>query len=152
MEPKLARRAQDSVKLSVMTGISRFPALFIALGALNALIAVGAGAYGWHALDADDAGQTIFMMGSQYQMWHGIAIIATGLIGVSFPRTTRLTTMASVLFFVGILFFSGTLYAFGLTGVVAVPHLAPLGGTSLMAGWALLVWAGLLAGLKTKQD
>ena len=114
----------------------------VALGALNALIAVGAGAYGWHAIDADDAGQAIFMMGSQYQMWHGLALIGTGLMGNAFPVVARRAAWAAVLFLLGIVFFSGTLYAFGLLGIVPVPHLAPIGGAALMAGWALMVWAG----------
>ena len=120
-------------------------AVWIMLGALNALIAVGAGAYGWHALAADDGGRQIFMMGSQYQMWHGLALIGTGLAAHALPHAGRAISVAAVLFLIGILFFSGTLYAFGVLGVLLLPHLAPIGGVSLMAGWAALAWGAFRA-------
>ena len=130
-----------------MTTVASWPRMFIALGALNGALAVGAGAYGWHALDADSAGQDIFMMGSQYQMWHGIGLIAVGLTGriLSGNRAGFWAQASGLLFLAGTVMFCGTLYIFGLTGTLALPHIAPIGGMSLMAGWLALGVAALVS-------
>ena len=44
-------------------------------------------------------------------------------------------------FTAGIVLFSGTLYALGLTG--SVPGAAPAGGLSFFVGWAALIWVAL---------
>lgn len=47
--------------------------------AINGLIAVAAGAYGWHALPVSESGLcNIFMIGVHYQMWHALALIGVG--------------------------------------------------------------------------
>ena len=54
---------------------------------------------------------------------------------------TRALTVATTLFTLGILLFSGSLYILALTGIGIFGAIAPIGGICLMAGWATLAFA-----------
>ncbi len=119
------------------------PGLWLIIGGLNGLIGVGAGAYGWHSLGADDAVREIFMLGVNYQMWHALAIVAVAIsAGNSAMTGSRLPTLAGLCFTLGILLFSGTLYAYAIFGFVPVLNAAPAGGFLLMAGWGAIMVIG----------
>lgn len=114
--------------------------VWLFLGALNGMLAVLAGAYGWHSLEGDEASRQIFMLGVDYQMWHALALIGVAWLAERHPGT-KLITAAGVLFTAGIVCFSGTLYAFGITTEIPVPYAAPVGGYLLVGGWAcILLW------------
>ena len=118
-------------------------ALWLAIGALNGLIAVGAGAYGHHALAAvDPYFRDSFATGVDYQMWHALALLAVAWLADRQPGRYAVG-IAGGCFTLGILLFSGSLYHLGLTQVTLVVGAAPVGGMLLMAGWAALVWAAL---------
>lgn len=115
--------------------------IILFLAGLNGAMAIGLGAYGWHNLGDMPDIRDIFMMGSQYQMWHGLALLGTAiLLNAGGPK--RLLIGVSGLFQVGIILFSGTLYAFGLLNIIPAEGAAPLGGIMLMLGWLLLGLAG----------
>jgi uncharacterized membrane protein YgdD (TMEM256/DUF423 family) len=108
---------------------------FARLGALSALLAVAAGAFGAHALRDRLAPDllTVFETGARYQMYHALALILTGLeLERSDARALR---AAGWLFVAGTLVFSGSLYALALSGVRVLGAVTPLGGVAFMAGW-----------------
>ena len=110
--------------------------IWILLAGINAALSVAAGAYGWHSLgDLPDV-RDIFMMGSQYQMWHALALLGVGLLMAHTPN--RAFSVAGVCFQVGIVLFSGTLYSFGGLSMIPVEGAAPVGGVLLMLGWLVL--------------
>lgn len=117
---------------------------WIIMACINGFIAVGMGAYGAHGMEGQPEHQIdSFNIGVQYQMWHALALIGVAwMVNLTGSLTARL---AGVAFSLGILFFSGTLYVFGLTSDIPFAGSAPTGGMSLMAGWALLAisaWRG----------
>ena len=117
--------------------------LWLIIGGLNGLIAVAAGAYGWHSLGGDDAVREIFMMGVGYQMWHALALLAVALVASRAEMAnSRLPVLAGTGFTLGIIAFSGSLYAYAITGFVPVAGAAPVGGFLLMAGWASIMAMG----------
>jgi uncharacterized membrane protein YgdD (TMEM256/DUF423 family) len=59
------------------------------------------------------------------------------------PRPKALAERAALLFFAGILLFSGSLYGLALTGIRALGFITPLGGLALIAGWIVLALAAL---------
>ncbi len=117
------------------------------LAALNGLVAVAAGAYGWHSLEVSDTGLSdIFAIGVQYQMWHALALFAVAWLASRRQRPAIAVAVAGWAFVAGIVLFSGSLYAFGIIGSVVVPYAAPAGGIFLMAGWAALIRAAFGGG------
>lgn len=115
--------------------------LFFALGALAAFLAVAAGAFGAHALEARLAPDRLdtFRLGAQYQMYHALGLLAVAWATTRWPGGA--TTAAGWLFVAGIVIFAGTLYGLGLGGPRWLGAITPVGGLSFLAGWLLLVWA-----------
>jgi uncharacterized membrane protein YgdD (TMEM256/DUF423 family) len=111
----------------------------IALGALNAALAVGAGAFAAHGLrDRLDArALEVFETGARYHMYHAIAIVLAGLVAASAARAQT----AGWIFQAGIVLFSGSLYALALTGTKGLGAITPIGGLGFLAGWLWLAWA-----------
>jgi uncharacterized membrane protein YgdD (TMEM256/DUF423 family) len=111
----------------------------LAIGGVLAGLGVAAGAFGAQALRARLAPDMleVFHTGAMYQLWHGIAIVAVAGAMSHFHRA-RLRT-ACWLFVVGIVLFSGSLYALALTGTRAFGAITPLGGLAFLAGWVMVV-------------
>jgi uncharacterized membrane protein YgdD (TMEM256/DUF423 family) len=120
---------------------------WIGLGALAGLGAVIMAAVAAHALPANADPHTSEVLRSAIQMhgWHALALLACGLwAGRAGRLATRLTNCAGAAFAAGLLLFCGALYALALAGI-HLPMLAPIGGTLLMLGWALLAASALPA-------
>lgn len=132
---------------------------WIVLGAIFCGLSVAFGAFAAHGLNTvfeeKYAGQTRvvggqtlplaskflndFKTGAEYQMYHGLALIVTGLIVER--RSLRLATIAAWSFAIGIILFSGSLYVLTLTGVTRWGAVTPLGGVGFLVGWTFLVVA-----------
>ena len=116
---------------------------WLILAGVNGLLAVVAGAYGYHGLAvSDDLYRNAFNVGVQYHMWHALALLAVAWLTERDPRDWT-PLVAGILFQAGIVLFSGILYALGMTEEVLVQGAAPLGGFLLIGGWLALVWAGV---------
>lgn len=113
---------------------------WIALGAVNAALAVAAGAFAAHGLrDRLDARSLeVFETASRYHMYHALAMIAAGVLASSALRGAQI---AAWIFQAGIVLFSGSLYALALTGVKGLGAVTPLGGLAFLAGWLWLAWS-----------
>ncbi|HRN81373.1 MAG TPA: DUF423 domain-containing protein [Nitrosomonas europaea] len=116
--------------------------IFLALGAANAFLCVMLGALGSHGLKSILAPDilTTFQIGVQYHFYHAIGLILVGLALDRLPQA-RALKFSGILMMTGIVLFSGTLYVVSLTGWRGLGMVAPLGGTSYMAGWLLFAWA-----------
>jgi uncharacterized membrane protein YgdD (TMEM256/DUF423 family) len=111
----------------------------LALAGLDGLMAVAAGAFGAHGAH-DPTVQTLLRTGAQYQATHAVAALAV----LAPPQLApRLASWAGWLFGVGALVFGASLYALAFSGVKLLGAITPLGGLMLMAGWAVVIWAGL---------
>ena len=119
--------------------------LFAALGSLNALLAVAAGAFCAHALKgyvpADRL--TVFEVGARYHMFHALGFFAVAWLA---DRGAPGATAAGALMLAGIVVFSGSLYLLAITGARWLGAVTPLGGLLLLAAWALLAWSALRLG------
>jgi uncharacterized membrane protein YgdD (TMEM256/DUF423 family) len=116
--------------------------LAIVLAAANGFLAVAAGAFGAHALKKRLTPDllVIFDTAARYHMTHALALFGTAwLIG----RGVGPARPAAWLMLAGILLFSGSLYAMALSGARSLGAVTPLGGACFLAGWAILVYAGL---------
>ena len=120
--------------------------LFFALGALSALLAVAAGAFGAHALRARLSPDmlAVFETGARYQMYHALGLLAVAWAAGRWPGGA--TSTAGWLFVAGTLIFSGSLYALVLSGQRWLGAVTPLGGVAFLAGWTCLLVAALRRG------
>lgn len=113
---------------------------FIGLGALNMLISVAAGAFGAHALkqvlSADML--AIWQTAVHYQMVHALGLIATGVLMSRLDQVWMRRVGWAML--IGILIFSGSLYALALTGIRILGAITPVGGLAFLFAWAMLAW------------
>lgn len=116
--------------------------LFLTLGSLAGLLAVAFGAFGAHALRArlDSTAQGVFETAVQYHFWHALALLAVGLLALQQPGSGLLRS-SGWLFCLGILIFSGSLYALAITGSKWLGAVTPLGGLAFIAGWGCLAAA-----------
>ena len=113
----------------------------LAAGALNAAIAVAAGAFGAHALKErlEPRALEVFDTAARYQMYHALAMVLCALLVTSGART------AGWIFQVGILLFSGSLYVLALTDMKSLGVITPFGGLGFLAGWGYLAWSAARA-------
>jgi len=141
------------------------PTFQIRAGAIAAALAVVLGAFAAHGLDGfllqkyDGVtkivhGQEIpgavkymadFKTAAEYQMFHGLALLAVGLLALH--RRSSALNWAGKFFLIGILLFSGSLYLLVLTGVRMLGAITPFGGVAFILGWiALCLGSGDLSG------
>lgn len=111
--------------------------IFVALGAISGFISVAAGAFGAHALKARLPADllAIFETGARYQMYHALALVLIGLLGLS--RPSGLLDGAGYAMLAGTVLFSGSLYVLALTDTRWLGAITPLGGVAFLLGWAL---------------
>ena len=111
----------------------------LVLGAVNAALAVVAGAYGAHALK-DPANAALFRTAVQYHMFHALGLIALGLIALARPPSLWLVWSGAVMIS-GIVLFCGSLYLSTLMQAPGLRAAAPFGGTAFIVSWLLLAIA-----------
>ena len=112
-------------------------------GAVFGLLGVAGGAMGAHWLQniLDPGDMNTFEIGVRYQMYHALALLATGVLADRWK--SGWFTLACGLFTAGVVLFSGSLYILAFTGIGSFGAVAPLGGVCLIAGWASLVVGAL---------
>jgi uncharacterized membrane protein YgdD (TMEM256/DUF423 family) len=132
---------------------------FPALGAIFGFIGVALGAFGSHALRSKLTPDRVatFETGVRYQMWHALALFVVVIVEAWTPSGgsssftlvadrggAPLLFAAGWLFAGGIVLFSGSLYALAVTHNRAWGAVTPFGGTCLLLGWAMLLFAILV--------
>jgi len=106
----------------------------IGIGALLAFAGVAAGAFGAHALkDHLTPNQlAIYQTGVQYHLLHALAMVAIG------AQNRFDAKIAAWLFLVGVIVFSGSLYALAASGQTWFGAITPIGGVCFLAGWLVI--------------
>ena len=126
---------------------------FLVTASVLGALAVALGAFGAHGLKKIVPAETVatFQTGVQYQMYHVFALLATGIVFERFPN--KLMRWAGTAFIIGIILFSGSLYALTLlkatdtVGLNGIGIITPFGGISFILGWLLL-----FSGIMQKRD
>ena len=105
-----------------------------------------AGAFGAHGLadQVTPARLEVWRTASNYQLLHALALLSFGFAIASSSRLSanRLAMWVCRCWLVGVLVFSGSLYALVMLDLPVLGAVTPLGGTLLIIGWALLFWLG----------
>ncbi len=110
----------------------------VSIAAINAFIAIAAGAFAAHGLKHYlSAGNiAIFHTAAYYQMVHALALLFIGVLNKIEPR--RELDIIARFMFVGIILFSGSLYALALTQVKWLGFITPIGGLCFLIAWFYL--------------
>ncbi|MCG9760053.1 MULTISPECIES: DUF423 domain-containing protein [unclassified Pseudoalteromonas] len=111
--------------------------LYLIIGSVFCLLSVALGAFAAHGLKGrlSDYAIGIFNTAAQYQMTHGLAIIATAFL----IKWGLKVQIAGGFFIAGVLLFSGSLYLLALTGMKWLGPITPIGGTCFLIAWILLI-------------
>lgn len=114
----------------------------LAAGVFGAL-GVLAGAFGAHALRLWLPLQvmTIFETAVRYHLLHTLALLGCAVLLQLHPGRAGALRPAAWAFAGGIVLFSGSLYAYALTGLTAAAAVTPVGGVAWVVGWLLLAYA-----------
>jgi uncharacterized membrane protein YgdD (TMEM256/DUF423 family) len=118
---------------------------FIATAAIFGALSVALGAFAAHKLrdmlPADAV--TVFETGVRYQFYHTLALLFIGILYEKFPG--KWMRWAGNCFIIGVILFSGSLYALSvlrLTEAAGAARFAgivtPFGGLFFIVGWLLL--------------
>lgn len=113
----------------------------LAAASLLMFLGVLMGAFGAHALEhrLSVEAQGWWQTAVHYQMIHGLALLALGASRISgIDRAINALVL-------GIVIFSGSLYALALTNIHWLGAITPIGGLLMMVGWLMLVfqfWRG----------
>jgi len=118
----------------------------VACGAVLALLGVGLGAFGAHALKARLAADmlAVYQTGVQYHLWHALGVVLIGILVQLLPGAKWLP-VAGWLMVAGVVMFSGSLYALSLSGVRVLGAVTPLGGVAFLLAWGMVAYAVLKA-------
>jgi uncharacterized membrane protein YgdD (TMEM256/DUF423 family) len=115
-----------------------------AVGAIALALAVMIGAFGAHGLRGrlDDYSIGIYERAVFYHFVHALGIL---IVSVFIPQRSADPYKGWIcgLLAVGIVLFSGSLYALALTGNRMLGAITPIGGVSFIAAWVLLAVTAL---------
>lgn len=112
-------------------------------GAVNGLLYVALSAFAAHGLKNSVSAEQLawFKTAAGYQGLHALALLAGGILMQLYER--RSFYISGMLMLLGIIIFSGSLYAMALGAPRWFGAMTPIGGISLIAGWTFMI-AGLL--------
>lgn len=121
----------------------RWQRLCVLIAGLSGAMAVGFAARGAHGVEAQAADW--IARGAHFQLIHAVVLAVLGL-GKGQGRWLK---AASVLFTLGSILFSGSLYAMALASLPVI-YLVPVGGSCFILGWLALACGAMSPG--SRQD
>ena len=121
------------------TSGSRFGSSCVAAGALFMLAGVILGAVGAHGLEGrlTPAQLASFESAAAYHQLHALGLLLVGVVAAR-GGSSRALAASAWLMGAGIVLFSGAIYLKAAGAPPAIGRVAPFGGLSFMAAWALL--------------
>ena len=113
-----------------------------AIGAFLLALAVALGAFGAHGLKGrlDEYAMSVYEKAVFYHFVHALGILLVSVFARAGALPPDSENRIAWLLFLGILFFSGSLYALAISGVRVLGAITPIGGIAFIAAW---VWLGV---------
>ena len=112
--------------------------MWLSIAAISGALAIAAGAFGAHGLRDRVTPDQIaaWSTAANYHLLHSAVLLALALFAIGADRCVRLP---GLLFLIGIVLFSGSIYLLVLTPWRWVGPITPLGGLVLIGGWLSLL-------------
>lgn len=112
---------------------------WIIIASILGFTGVALGAFGAHGLETTlEVNNRVdtFETAARYHMYHALALI--GVAWLSTQYTNKWITWAGYLLTIGVVVFSGSLYILAIADLSFMGTIAPIGGTSMIAGWGCM--------------
>ncbi|WP_150463616.1 DUF423 domain-containing protein [Francisella sp. XLW-1] len=126
------------------------------IGAILGFISVAFGAYAEHGLKPQISAEhfEFIMTAIRYNQTYAIIISGIGIALLSSKSLSRCLTLklSNLFFIVGTIFFSFSIYISVVYNIPIILKLAPLGGTTLMTGWLILILAAVFLKKNLKRN
>ncbi|MFL6463951.1 MAG: DUF423 domain-containing protein [Bryobacteraceae bacterium] len=108
-------------------------------------LAVAAGAFGAHGLrnKLDPYSMSVYEKAVFYHFVHALGILLIAVLARTGAMTSSGQTRAAWLLLIGILVFSGSLYALAVSGIRILGAITPIGGVAFIAGWLVLAYEAM---------
>ncbi|MBT3515479.1 MAG: DUF423 domain-containing protein [Nitrospina sp.] len=119
---------------------------WISTGAIFSGLSVMLGAMGAHSLKniLSEKNLSAFQTANEYMGYHGLALVLVGIISLQLnDHGAKALKKVGILFSVGILMFSGSIYILISDGPRVFGPITPLGGLCFILGW--FIFAGVIA-------
>ena len=122
--------------------------MVLILGALLGFVSVAFGAYAEHGLRevVSDENFSFLMTAVRYNQVHSAVIITLGFVMLQKGTLATMPTLrwSSILFVVGTMLFSFSVYLSVSFDIPKLLYATPIGGVTIMFSWLLLVLTGIL--------
>ena len=118
---------------------------WISTGAIFSGLSVTLGAMGAHSLKniLTEKNLSAFQTATDYMGYHGLALILVGIVSLQLNESgAKALKKVGILFTLGILMFSGSIYILISDGPRIFGPITPLGGLCFMLGW--FIFAGVI--------
>lgn len=114
--------------------------LFLFLGSLNMVLGISIGAFGAHGLSGKVTEKMLhnWNTGAQYHLIHALGLLIVGILMTNFDNASTLLGLAGWFMLLGILLFSGSLYALVLSDLRTWGVVTPIGGLFYIVSWVLV--------------
>ncbi|MEY8702453.1 DUF423 domain-containing protein [Francisella philomiragia] len=126
------------------------------IGAIFGFISVAFGAYAEHGLKSQISAEhfEFIMTAIRYNQIYAIVISSIGLVLLSDKKLAQslLLKLSNLFFIVGTILFSFSIYISVVYNIPIILKLAPLGGTTLMIGWLMLILAAVFLKKNLKRS
>ncbi len=109
--------------------------------------AVGFGAFGAHGLRnrLDAYSMSVYEKAVFYHFIHALGILVVALLARTSAISPAGQARVGWLLLIGIVLFSGSLYALAISGIRILGAITPIGGIAFIAGWLVLAYEVLRA-------
>ena len=120
---------------------------WITAGGVFGFFAAALGAFGAHGLKDTLSPEMleIFKTGVFYHLLHSIVIFVIGITG------NRKFFKSALMFAIGIILFSFSLYLYSVTSIKTFAIITPLGGVSFLIGWLMVIISGISISRNTTE-
>jgi len=120
---------------------------WIAIGAALMALAVAFGAFGGHVLKErfDAYPISVYEKAVFYHFVHALGILLVALLARTNAISPAGEQRVAWLLLIGIVVFSGSLYALAISGVRILGAITPVGGVAFILGWLVLIYEAVRA-------
>jgi len=123
--------------------------MILIIGAFLGFISVAFGAFAEHALreSVTDEHFRFLMTAIRYNQVNAVIIVAIGLATLTGSELGKITALrwSGILFIIGTLLFSFSIYISVSFEIPFLTNLTPVGGITMMVAWLLLIISGFVA-------